>query len=134
MAQINAGEACGKCHGSVAFSAATCERCHLAMSMPADRVTPEFIGDIRFVIDSTETGRSTPPALFPHWSHRIRYRCSACHPAIFEDDEGDTRPTMSAMSDGESCGVCHNDQLSFGLIQCTRCHQSEPSEAPTSEG
>jgi c(7)-type cytochrome triheme protein len=30
MLEISAGEACGVCHGKVAFSLRECERCHLA--------------------------------------------------------------------------------------------------------
>jgi len=32
MEQMNAGESCGACHGTVAFSAALCARCHPAMA------------------------------------------------------------------------------------------------------
>jgi c(7)-type cytochrome triheme protein len=32
MDQINSGESCGVCHGTVAFSAALCARCHPAMA------------------------------------------------------------------------------------------------------
>jgi c(7)-type cytochrome triheme protein len=35
MERINAGEQCGICHGTVAFSATACGRCHPAMAAPA---------------------------------------------------------------------------------------------------
>ena len=64
-----------------------------------------------------------PPAYFPHWVHRIRYRCYACHDSLYPMERG-ANPTMAAMKAGSSCGACHNGRISFGVDQCQRCHQS----------
>lgn len=130
MAQINAGESCGSCHGSVAFPADDCERCHLKVEMPADRVEAGFIGDVRLqrtMMDTTDVSATGaqffPEAVFPHGSHRIRYQCSACHPGLYAAESGASSTTMKAMSDGDSCGSCHGESgPAFGLLQCDRCH------------
>jgi c(7)-type cytochrome triheme protein len=61
------------------------------------------------------------PAYFPHWVHRIKYKCYACHDALFPMGRGAT-PTMAAMATGASCGACHNGKLAFGVDMCHRCH------------
>lgn len=61
------------------------------------------------------------PAYFPHWVHRIRYKCYACHDDLFAMRRG-PNPTMAAMAKGESCGACHNGKLAFGVDTCQRCH------------
>ena len=65
-----------------------------------------------------------PPSVFPHWVHRLRFRCDACHDSLFEMELGATEITMDQMGAGESCGVCHNGQIAFdtGFEQCERCH------------
>ncbi|MBI5446136.1 MAG: c-type cytochrome [Deltaproteobacteria bacterium] len=73
-----------------------------------------------------------PPALFPHWVHRIRYRCMACHPTLFEMEKGANAVTMAEMKKGLFCGKCHNGTLAFSpeLQTCYRCHvvPKEPAE------
>lgn len=79
-------------------------------------------GDVVFKRQGGEAG--TPPAVFPHWVHRIRYKCYACHPVPFEMKAGATPITMDAIQDGKLCGACHNGkiawEISFGT--CNRCH------------
>ena len=67
---------------------------------------------------------SFPPATFPHWIHRINYRCDACHDTLFEMKRGGTPVTMDLMKEGKVCGVCHNGDLAFGssFQTCNRCH------------
>lgn len=66
----------------------------------------------------------TPPAVFPHWVHRIRYTCAACHPALAEMKAGAARVTMDDIAAGRSCGVCHDGRVAWGVSfdTCTRCH------------
>lgn len=66
----------------------------------------------------------TPPAVFPHWIHRIRYKCYACHPAVFEMKAGSNPITMDAITDGKFCGICHDGKTawSVGFETCNRCH------------
>jgi c(7)-type cytochrome triheme protein len=79
-------------------------------------------GDIVFKRDSGEGG--TPPAVFPHWFHRIRYKCYACHPAVFEMKAGANAITMDAIREGKFCGACHNGKVAWeaGFDTCNRCH------------
>lgn len=67
---------------------------------------------------------STPLAVFPHWIHRIRFKCYACHPAVFEMKAGSNPITMDAITEGQFCGTCHNGKIawSVGFDTCNRCH------------
>lgn len=139
MSDIFQGKFCGECHGKVAFPVMTaCERCHVNLSMPPNRAQPELIGNIRIprvtadsaeAVDSTRSARSfqtqsLPLARFPHWVHRIRYRCKVCHLDIFEPRAGANRIVMKDITAGEACGKCHNGSTAFdsGFGQCQRCH------------
>lgn len=129
MSQIGQGEACGRCHGPVAFAVETCERCHPAVELPPDRIETNFNGDIVFErsADAGPAG-SIPTAYFPHWIHRIRYRCSECHPQTFSTRAGSTNITMEGMQNGETCGACHGSGEAFGVMDCNRCHDSAYSD------
>lgn len=74
---------------------------------------------------STNTG--VRPAVFPHWIHRIRYRCYACHPAICTMKAGADEITMGAILEGRYCGKCHNGKIAWavGIETCNRCHTGE---------
>lgn len=125
MEAINAGQLCGRCHGSVAFSADTCERCHPAFNMPADRVQPRLLGDLVMArADEDAQGAGAyPPSVFPHWVHRVRYTCDSCHPEPFPARAGETLLTMESMANGQYCGACHNGEAAFNTLECDRCHR-----------
>lgn len=80
-------------------------------------------GDIVFKRNPGE-GVGTPPAVFPHWFHRIRFKCYACHPSITEMKAGANRITMDDISAGKFCGVCHNGKIAWevNFDTCARCH------------
>ena len=87
-------------------------------------------GDIVFERAAGAAGAAgIPAAIFPHWVHRVRYRCSVCHPKIFEMKLGANPITMDAIGKGQFCGQCHNGRTSFQVDfqNCTRCHK-EPAE------
>jgi c(7)-type cytochrome triheme protein len=65
------------------------------------------------------------PAHFPHWIHRIRYRCYVCHNDIFKMKRGDNRITMEKITDGQFCGTCHNGKIAFKVNfgVCANCHK-----------
>ncbi|MFQ5524692.1 MAG: c(7)-type cytochrome triheme domain-containing protein [Thermoanaerobaculia bacterium] len=69
-------------------------------------------------------GKDTPPATFPHWFHRIRFKCASCHPSVFEMKAGANPITMTAMRRGEFCATCHNGRIAWeiGFTTCVRCH------------
>ena len=64
------------------------------------------------------------PSVFSHWFHRIRYKCYACHDAIFEMKAGASPVTMEAILGGKYCGACHNGQVAWAssFDNCNRCH------------
>jgi c(7)-type cytochrome triheme protein len=65
--------------------------------------------------------------LFPHWFHRIRYRCSVCHEKIFTLKAGSNDITMSDISiEHKMCGVCHDGSIAWEALECDRCHSIEP--------
>lgn len=79
-------------------------------------------GDIVFQRKAEAGG--TPPAVFPHWAHRIRYKCYACHPGIFQMKAGTNAVSMDAIQGGKFCGVCHDGKTAWavGFDTCNRCH------------
>lgn len=40
-------------------------------------------GDVLMERPEGKAEQTYPAATFPHWVHSIRYRCFACHPAVF---------------------------------------------------
>jgi c(7)-type cytochrome triheme protein len=79
-------------------------------------------GDIVFKRQGGEGG--VPTSTFPHWFHRIRYKCYACHPTLFEMKAGANKITMDAIQEGKFCGTCHNGKVAWAASfeTCNRCH------------
>ncbi|MES0327226.1 MAG: c(7)-type cytochrome triheme domain-containing protein [Gammaproteobacteria bacterium] len=80
-------------------------------------------GDIIF--DGEKPARMGLAApFFPHWKHRIRYRCSVCHEKIFKMKRGANKMSLDLLKQGKFCGECHNGKEAFGIgfITCNRCH------------
>jgi len=85
----------------------------------------EAPGDIRFEREGEEAAAGPfPPSIFPHWIHRIHYRCDACHEELFSMERGSSEIKMEQITAGESCGSCHNGQVAFdsSVSNCGRCH------------
>jgi c(7)-type cytochrome triheme protein len=70
---------------------------------------------------------SMPAVKFPHRQHTLWLDCENCHNALFKDKAGATKFSMTAILNGEQCGVCHG-AVSFPLTECNRCH-SVPNES-----
>jgi len=67
------------------------------------------------------------PVIFPHWFHRIRYNCSACHnEAGFKMRTGANDILMADIINGKFCGECHNNQIAWGPKNCHLCHSGLP--------
>ena len=66
-----------------------------------------------------------PPVVFPHWFHRIRFKCKVCHPNIFEMKQGANDITMVKIVKGDFCGKCHNGRIAWPPIYCDRCHSGK---------
>ncbi|MFQ5560118.1 MAG: c(7)-type cytochrome triheme domain-containing protein [Nitrospinota bacterium] len=60
--------------------------------------------------------------LFPHWFHRVRYKCKACHSHIFKMKKGSNKINMGGIIAGDWCGKCHNGEIAFSPMDCARCH------------
>lgn len=68
--------------------------------------------------------------LFPHWFHRIRFKCKVCHEDIFILRAGANDIDMNQIMNGEKCGKCHNGVIAWEPIYCERCHSQEPGWLP----
>ena len=82
-------------------------------------------GDIVFT-RKTPGMDEIPAAVFPHYVHRIQFKCNVCHDAIFEMKAGANAVTMDAITGGKFCGTCHNGSKAFApnFDACPRCHRS----------
>ncbi|MFQ5456454.1 MAG: c(7)-type cytochrome triheme domain-containing protein [Nitrospirota bacterium] len=60
--------------------------------------------------------------VYPHWMHRILFRCKVCHYTLVIDKKGGNNITMDKIAKGEACGRCHDGRISFDTKQCNRCH------------
>ncbi len=80
-------------------------------------------GDIVLNSKSTSMKKaSVNPVVFPHWFHRIRFKCKVCHEDIFIIKKGANDINMAAIMDGEFCGRCHNGLVAWEPLYCDRCH------------
>jgi len=81
-----------------------------------------------------ETG-GVRPVIFPHWFHRIRFRCKVCHHELgFEMRAGANEVTMDDISDGKFCGMCHNGEVAWSAENCDLCHSGQPGLKSHIEG
>jgi c(7)-type cytochrome triheme protein len=64
---------------------------------------------------------SMPAVKFPHRQHTMWLDCSNCHNELFKDKAGANKFSMTAILNGEQCGVCHG-AVAFPLTECYRCH------------
>lgn len=66
------------------------------------------------------------PVVFPHWFHRIRFRCKVCHSELgFQMRAGSNDVRMDDIVNGKFCGMCHNDQIAWGAQNCDLCHSGK---------
>ena len=64
---------------------------------------------------------SLPAVKFPHRAHTLWLDCSNCHDHLFKAKAGANRFSMTAILNGEQCGLCHG-AVAFPLTECNRCH------------
>lgn len=62
------------------------------------------------------------PVVFPHWAHRIRYKCKVCHDDLFVMKKGANDIYMSDILGGNYCGKCHNGEVAWDFLNCDKCH------------
>ena len=67
------------------------------------------------------------PVVFPHWFHRVRFRCKVCHADLgFKFTAGGNEINMLKIIDGEFCGACHNGEIAWAVENCNLCHSAKP--------
>ncbi|MCX5760775.1 MAG: hypothetical protein NTW72_04600, partial [Gemmatimonadetes bacterium] len=147
MDDLGKGAFCAPCHDKVAFPVETgCERCHTRLPPAEGGAKPQLLGTstLQRAKPDTAAGKGTegvfaglgtdqlPASRFPHWVHRGRYACKACHSELFVPKAGANVITMKLMADGKACGACHDGKNAFGvgLNNCDRCHTPAVVPAP----
>ena len=81
-----------------------------------------FYGDMLLNKSAKEFG--APPVVFPHWLHRIEFKCSACHPDVFPMAANTVTIMMERMAAKRNfCSTCHNGTVAWRPVNCTRCHR-----------
>ena len=93
-----------------------------AAALSGAATAPDILGNMTMNRISTTNG--VPAVVFPHWKHRSRFRCYACHPDIFEMRAGANDINMDALRNGEFCARCHDGRTAWaiGFDTCRECH------------
>ncbi len=79
------------------------------------------------VINNYADAAGIRPVVFPHWFHRIRFRCKVCHADLgFKFKAGGNKITMAKIIDGKFCGACHNGEVAWSVENCAMCHSGVP--------
>lgn len=82
-------------------------------------------GDV--VLNKRSEKEGVRPVIFPHWFHRIRFRCKVCHSELgFKMRAGANDVLMAEIIDGKFCGMCHNGRIAWGPERCDLCHSGRP--------
>ncbi len=85
-------------------------------------------GDV--VLNRRSDAQGVRPVVFPHWFHRIRFRCKVCHQELgFKMRAGANDVQMADILDGQFCGLCHNGRVAWGPERCDLCHSAKPGTA-----
>lgn len=85
-------------------------------------------GDV--VINNYSDAAGMRPVVFPHWFHRIRFRCKVCHADLgFKFEAGGNQIDMLKIVDGEFCGACHNGDIAWSVENCDLCHSANKGTA-----
>lgn len=91
--------------------------------------TEAFYGDI--VLNNKAEAGGMNPVVFPHWWHRVRFKCKVCHEQIFIMKKGANDITMDKIFAGEYCGKCHNGTIAWEpSAACMTCHSGTPTAQP----
>ena len=94
------------------------------LTLGAELAQAEY-GDV--VINNYSDKAGMRPAVFPHWFHRVRFRCNVCHADLeFKFKAGGNDIDMVKIIDGKYCGACHNGDIAWGVENCNLCHSGKP--------
>lgn len=79
------------------------------------------------VINNYADAAGMRPVVFPHWFHRVRFRCKVCHADLgFQFKAGGNKITMAKIIEGKFCGACHNGEVAWSVENCNMCHSGIP--------
>ncbi len=79
------------------------------------------------VINNYADAAGMRPVIFPHWFHRVRFRCKVCHADLgFQFKAGGNKINMAKIIDGQFCGACHNGEIAWSVENCGMCHSGIP--------
>lgn len=79
------------------------------------------------IINNYADAAGMRPVVFPHWFHRIRFRCKVCHADLgFKFKAGGNKITMAKIIEGKLCGACHNGEIAWSVANCNMCHSGIP--------
>ncbi len=82
-------------------------------------------GDV--VMNNYADGAGMRPVVFPHWFHRVRFRCKVCHTDLgMKFKAGGNEINMLKIIDGQYCGACHNGTVAWSVENCDLCHSAKP--------
>lgn len=96
----------------------------LSLLIATPEVQAEY-GDV--VLNNYSDKASMRPVVFPHWFHRVRFRCKACHADLgIKFKAGGNDINMVKIIDGQFCGACHNGRVAWGVESCDLCHSGKP--------
>lgn len=96
----------------------------LAFAIVVAEARAEY-GDV--VINNYSDAAGMRPAVFPHWFHRVRFRCKVCHADLgFKFQAGGNEINMVKIIDGQFCGACHNGEIAWSVENCNFCHSGKP--------
>ena len=96
-----------------------------AMFFVDSTVVQAEYGDV--VINRQAEKSGMRPVIFPHWFHRIRFRCKVCHAELgFKMRAGSNPITMTDIIEGRFCGACHNNDIAWSPENCDLCHSGKP--------
>jgi c(7)-type cytochrome triheme protein len=88
-------------------------------------VTRAEYGDV--VINNYSDDAGMRPVVFPHWFHRVRFRCKVCHADLgFQFKAGGNDINMVKIIEGQYCGACHNGEIAWSVENCNLCHSGVP--------
>lgn len=98
----------------------------MVMSLMLGNVAQAEYGDV--VMNNYSDAAGMRPVVFPHWYHRIRFRCKVCHADLgFKFKAGGNEINMEKIIDGQFCGACHNGEIAWSVENCGMCHSGTPN-------
>jgi c(7)-type cytochrome triheme protein len=105
--------------------------CALALALGLACALPAGAEYADVVLDRNSTREGVRAVVFPHWFHRIRYRCKVCHSELgFKMRAGANLVQMNDIINGKFCGMCHNGQVAWSPDRCDLCHSGRKGVKP----